>query len=902
MPCPRCGRPAGPEVRRCPHCGAELGVAPDRRGGDDPAPARPGGAPPVGLDDVTRSLPPEARSRERRRRPTPRSERYVPGAILAGRYRVSGLLGRGGMGEVYRADDLKLGQPVALKFLPEELAADPERLALLLDEVRLARRVAHPNVCRVYDVGEADGHPFISMEYVDGEDLATLLLRIGRLPRDKAAQLARQICAGLAAAHDEGIVHRDLKPANVMVDGRGRARITDFGQARRATSVEGAAARQGTPAYMAPEQLAGREATARSDLYALGLVLYELFTGRRPFAARTAAEALDERASGLPSRPSNHVENLDPAVERAILRCLEPDPEQRPTSALAVAAALPGGDPLAAALAVGETPSPELVAAAPTEAGIRPGVAAAGVVFCLAAILAGEWMAYEFLIAPGGKPPAVLADRAAEVLSRLGHSTDGHDTAWGYGRPTTPSARPLFDRATAEAMTAGAGPPYYTFWYRSAPGALMPVGRLVISPDDPPHAAPGSTLVELDTGGRLVGLEVWPRPGGEAGAREGAGADWGAALRMAGLEAEELERVEPSRAPPMYATDVAAWRGRYPAGGERRVEAAARGGRVVWLRVFDPAAGDRGLVLESLPRTFLGLLYLLFLLILVAGVWLARVNLLSGRGDRRGAWRVSLLVGGCWLVGLALRATHAPAVDEFLVWFKVLGHALFAGTLTGIFYLGLEPVLRRNWPHRIVAWSRALAGRFRDPLVGQSLFAGAVVTAAAAHLDTIGFLVGQALGADPAVWSVLIPEQTGWQPAHVLAMWPISLGLGTVQALGVAVLTLVAVRAVRREPLGGLLVAGLMTFGLAVRDQVSDPALLLGVLALCGLHVWVLLRAGLLAFATAVVLTNTVLMYPTTRFGEGWSATGSMALALTVPAVALYGAWVSSREHRRAST
>ena len=870
-------------------------------GREDPGEPAVDGDAPGGLDDPTCSMPASARSR--RRAAGPPTERYVPGSIVADRYRVSGLLGRGGMGEVYRADDLKLGQPVALKFLAAELAEDPERLALLLDEVRNSRRVAHPNVCRVYDLGEAGGHHFISMEYVDGEDLATLLVRIGRLPRDKAAQLARQICAGLAAAHDEGIVHRDLKPANIMLDGRGRARITDFSLARRTASVVGAAARQGTPAYMAPEQLAGREATVRSDVYALGLVLYELFTGRRPFETSSVAKLLDERSSGLPSRPSSHVENLDPAIERAILQCLEPDPEQRPAAALAVAAAFPGGDPLSAALARGETPSPDLVAAAPAAAGIRPAVAVAGVACTLLAILAGQWIEHEVLVAPGGKPPVVLADRAAEMLGQLGHSVEGHDVAWGYGRPATPSARPLFDPAVAVAMTNGAAPPYYTFWYRSAPGVLTPRGRLATSPDDPPRGAEGSALVELDTAARLVGLEVWPLPvsvregtGAEAGAGSPrVGADWEAALELAGLAGGDLERVAPSDAPPMYATEVAAWRGTYPAGMERRVEAAANDGRVVWFRVFDPARGAPGLVLEALPAAFLALLYLLFLLILVTGVWLARVNLLSGRGDRRGAWRVALLVGGCWLGGLALHASHAPAVPEFLLWYRLLGHALFVGVLTGVFYLGLEPILRRNWPHRIVAWSRALAGRWRDPLVGQSLFAGAVVTAATVHLPTAGFLIGQAAGLDPAVWSVLIPEGTGWQAADVVSMWLISAGLGALQALGFAVLTLVVVRAVRYEPLGALLVAGLMTFGLVMRDQLADPALLLGVFAQCILILWLLLRHGLLAYTVIIVLTNMVLMVPTTRFGGSWLATGSTAMALMVPLVAACGAWTSVR-------
>ena len=180
------------------------------------------------------------------------------------------------MGEVYRADDLRLGQQVALKLLPESLRQDPARLAQFHNEVRMARQVSHPNVCRVYDIGESEGFLYLSMEYVDGEDLASSLRRIGRFPEDKAIAIARQLCAGVAAAHQRGIVHRDLKPANVMLDGTGAVRVMDFGLAA-AGQVENI--RAGTPGYMAPEQLLGREVTTRSDIFALGLVIYELFTG-----------------------------------------------------------------------------------------------------------------------------------------------------------------------------------------------------------------------------------------------------------------------------------------------------------------------------------------------------------------------------------------------------------------------------------------------------------------------------------------------------------------------------------------------------------------------------------------------------------------------------------------------
>ena len=206
--------------------------------------------------------------------------RFLPGTLIAGRYRIIALLGRGGMGEVYRADDLSLGQQVALKFLPEAVT-DEEMLERFRNEVRTARRISHPNVCRVFDIGQTEDQVFFSMEYIDGEDLGSLLRRIGRLPGDKAREIARKICAGLAAAHSKGVLHRDLKPANVMLDGRGEVLIMDFGLAGLAHEIQDF--RSGTPAYMAPEQLAGEDVTQRSDIYSLGLVLYEVFTGKACF-------------------------------------------------------------------------------------------------------------------------------------------------------------------------------------------------------------------------------------------------------------------------------------------------------------------------------------------------------------------------------------------------------------------------------------------------------------------------------------------------------------------------------------------------------------------------------------------------------------------------------------------
>ena len=537
---------------------------------------------------------------------------FIPGTMLAGRYRIVGLLGRGGMGEVYRAEDLKLGQAVALKFLPKEVTHRADRLARFHQEVRLARQVSHPNVCRVHDIGETGGQHFLSMEYIDGEDLASLLRRIGRLPSDKALELARQLCAGLAAAHDRSVLHRDLKPANVLIDGRGRAHLADFGLANLTDQRRDTPEIAGTPGYMAPEQQEGREVTTRTDVYALGLVLYEMFTGKPALTVDGAFLGGRAQNRAPPASPSTHIPDLDPAIERVILRCLEHDPARRPPSAIAVAAALPGGNPLAAAIAAGETPSPDLVAAAGEAGTLSPAIGA----LCFAGVLIGL-----ILLAPLMRDvsligltkielgPQALIERAHTVLRNLGYADPAGDEAVGYMTDIDYLQHiDEHDRsATRWRALATSQPPALLFWYRQSPRRLVPIGGTdIVTRLNPPATRSGMVSLTLDRTGRLVSLLAVRAQTATTQERSVASAqtsatDWTPLFAEAGLSIAQFSPAQPQWMPPIFADGRAAWQGAYP---DRRdvpirIEAAAVLGKPVYFEIVAPwtrpTNEDRGL-------------------------------------------------------------------------------------------------------------------------------------------------------------------------------------------------------------------------------------------------------------------------------------------------------------------
>ena len=251
-------------------------------------------------------------------------------AALGVRYEILGEAGHGSMGNVYKARDRETGETVALKLLKPEIASDQAMMDRFKNELLFARKITHKNVCRVYEFNRVGGVAYTSMEFVEGESLRSVLNRFGGLPQRKATDLALQICSGLKEAHAQGIVHRDLKPENVMIDGQGNVKIMDFGIARSmeaGTRLTGSMV--GTPAYMAPEQVAGKSVDYRTDIYSLGLMLYEMFTGVPAFSAdNSIAVALKQMREDPP--PPHEIEpNIPVGAERTILKCLEKDPAKR---------------------------------------------------------------------------------------------------------------------------------------------------------------------------------------------------------------------------------------------------------------------------------------------------------------------------------------------------------------------------------------------------------------------------------------------------------------------------------------------------------------------------------------------------------------------------------------------
>jgi hypothetical protein len=909
MYCSSCGAQVSPAGKFCASCGKP--VDPDTAAtldgneigseGETIAPAAP-----------TPRKPPSSHPSPRTPRITPSSNpltssdpigggRFTPGQIIAERYRVVALAGRGGMGEVYRAEDLKLSQVVAIKFLPEALSQDAAALARFHAEVRTARQVSHPNVCRVFDIGEADGILFLTMEYVDGEDLASVVRRIGRLSPDKASEVARQICAGLAAAHERGVIHRDLKPANVMLDGAGKIRITDFGLASIAASIKGAEARAGTPAYMAPEQLAGREVTTKSDIYSLGLILYEILTGKRAFEASTLPELMKQRESGVITNPSTLVRDLDPLIERVILRCLEKDPDKRPVSALQVAAALPGGDPLAAALAAGETPSPEMVAAAGETDGLARRTALVLLAVVAVSLFAFVLTANRFKLyglVPLAEPPEVLQARAREIIKQLGYTAPAVDSAYSFEiQGDFLDYVKSHDKTLGrwEVLTRGR-PAGMVFWYRESPremrahGFYSSGGSGQITSFDPPMAVSGMILVILDTNGHLLHFEEVP-PQRDPPAQNSPPPDWQALFSAADLDATNLHGVASEWTPLVWGDSRAAWTRTLPGRADitERIEAAAYRGKPVYFDVIYPwekPPRDIPFVPTTHEKLAILILATLFLGLIVASTLVVRRNLKLKRGDTRGALRLGTFVLVTFLIVWLLRAHHVTSPGEFDITFIALSWALLYSGLATIFYLALEPYVRRKDPHTLIAWSRLLAGQWRDPLVGRDLLIGTVYGTVLTLFESADNFLLPLFGKLPPAPGILATESLkGVLPSIGLLLHFTLIFL--LYALLIFFLLFLLRLVVRKDWIAAIVI---VILGAGTNTGGDYPLVTFIASAVIWLSILLILkRFGLLVLIVGLVVQNVLQVFPVTYRLSQWYAAPGLAGVLAIAALAIYG-------------
>ncbi|MBW3671499.1 MAG: serine/threonine protein kinase [Acidobacteria bacterium] len=819
---------------------------------DDPDATRrdlPADVPTQPIED---DLPATNRS-ARGRSQTERESRFAPGTLVAGRFRIVNLVGSGGMGEVYRAEDTKLGQTVALKFVAPEIGHHERVIATLFQEVRLGRDVSHPNVARLYDIFEWKGMTFVAMEFIDGENLASLLRRIGRLPQDKGVDIARGIARGLGAAHARGVLHRDLKPANIMIDGRGEARITDFGLAAAAGEERSDSA--GTPNYMAPELLMGSRASVQSDIYALGLVLYELFTGRRVRIGRSVAEVLREHADP-PSAPSTFQPEIDPSVERVILRCLAPDPDERPRSVQEVLHTLPGGDRLTAAIAAGETPSPEALVAADVEGTISNRTAAllvGTIVLLTVVLLTARSQTSAAAFADWTRPPPVLKDRAHDLLQTLGFQRPPFETLVMEFDPRVVNWIRTNDPSLDRWKRIGQLPVYQMHWYGSR-APLRPAHSVSLIPLTPQIAAE----VVFDLDGHLRSLLL----------REAADPTPPERL-VAYTGLQNLEVDTPSMQPPVDVDERVAWRGHRPGSVvEERLEIGYREGRPVWLAVEGPweRTLEDDFELPFATRSLRVFMTIIGIAVFVTAGWFAWRNARSGRGDRTGAMRLALFITAIHFAAMAIGGAYPPWLSD-RVWVvrTAFKEALYTGAILFVLYLALEPLVRRRWPRLLISWRRLLAGRWRDPLVGRDVLIGTIGGLGHSVIASLTWLIARFRG-EPS-------ESSGSGDLSLLvsprsAIEHLGLSLGESTFIGLAMVFLLALFALitRRHWAGVLLMILLMNLGF----YFAIGSLRLSTFLLSLLLIGITARYGLLATVVMHVSFFATFHYPLLFDSSQW--------------------------------
>ena len=865
-------------------------------------------------DTASRPLPVEEADR-----PGPDADTSLPAEILAGersfagRYRILDHLGRGSMGQVYLADDLILRRTVAIKISPD---ADKD--------LNLANWVTHENLRKVFDISDHEGPRFVSMEYIDGASLHELLARpFAQLSENEKRSFARQVCDGVAAMHAKHFVHRDLKPKNVMVETTGRVVVTDFDLVTQAFSD--ADRGSGTFDYLAPEQqfFARPSAdpelvrlyravgiseetciTEQTDVYALGMMLFELFLGQPAFDFSTrdklAKQKLEQAVTFPPEKP------LHPTVKHIIGRCLHPCPTERPTSAREVSESIPEPDP---------SFEPDSFPASDFLYEPKPAPPK-------------RWPAILFMVILLGLLPLVALSERLGLPNRAGVAEQPHALRGkartvlrhlGLPKPAGEHYGFLDQRTVDQASTSG---PWLRqeiagdcsgcllFWYLFGPHRLVPeaAGHVFASSDDPPLRHPGMGRLLLDPNhGRLRSFEAVPP-------REAADTepDWAPFFQHAEVDPARLVPTEPTRAPARFADQRLAWHGPDPAhpGRSIRVEAASLQGHPISFQVVDAGVhADLAAPPATLTQNLAMVARLVFCLwftgALVAAAYTAHGFLDQRWVDRLSAIRVALLVLGAHLVVWLLGTRHLPTAAEMDLFRHSLAWSFYAFGVGWVAYASVECYARQTgWGANLASAIRALHGRLRDPLVGRDVLVGTGFGLAAVLLSHL-YVIGAGLLSDqvpaieslgPLAWQVLVP--TIDLQLEALRGLPATAAVAAFTVEKAILVTLVASagitalhRLLGRRPrvtLGASLAA--MTF-LCLPVATGAVSDFVAAVVLASLWLVALLRFGLLPAAVATWTAGLLSNIPLTLDPSSWYLWSALLPLLIVFFTACYGVY-----------
>jgi serine/threonine-protein kinase len=650
---------------------------------------------------------------------------------------------------------------------------------------------------------------------------------------------------------------------------------------------------------MAPEQLTQGKVSVRSDIYSLGLLLHELFTGKCVFDTNDIEELKRKHTSGSPSTPSSITEDIDPAVERVIMRCLQEEPDQRPQSVYQVLAALPGSDPLAAALAAGDLPAPELVANVRDAGGLSPRLAI-GLVVTLLVALVVNYIAFSGTTVMPQHPPTRLSVVAEQIMEDLGFVDLPRNSVSGYDGNRALAASLRKTPMTLEQLRQSSWPPSYRYWRRWSAGGFHP--SMFHVPEhymvDAPVDEPGRTAtIALDSAGRLLALSVAPALVGPA--TEGAGeVDWSPIFEHARLSPDDVTPVETDLTPAIFCDTLVAWRLDAHTDDENPVIVlmGASKGRPNYFEYVDLRLSMLNHAVFVAPGYGADHVWVLFTLIMVLLAWR---NVRANRVDHSLAIRCALLIGGLYalmeitanLIGGADVSAQIIDIGEG----RGAGHFLMHAVQAWIFYLAIEPYVRRVWPRMLIGLMRILSGRLRDPAVGREVLMGLVAGCLLVTLLTLVVAIEwRFIGEEAAHLANTRLLRAMQSPGHYLSTQTHVIASAVFNGLafaGLVVLIRLFVRHALASAIVSVVVIGFfeIVFFLLIGDSALGALVYAISLGIC--VVWLCTRIGVLAAMVFMIVMRSMGLF-IIEF-DAWTTPYIVALLASVFALATYGFWVS---------